>query len=100
MDAELKQKWVTALRSGEYKQGRRALKTIHGTHCCLGVLADVIDPNGWEGRGWKDNTVWLSYNIDTIDLSDVDQDTLMGMNDCPDDPKSFSEIADYIEANL
>ena len=42
MKADIKQKWVDALRSGEYKQGTGQLK-CEGTNtfCCLGVLTDV-----------------------------------------------------------
>lgn len=39
-----KRKWVEALRSGEYKQGRASLKeeTEKGyTYCCLGVAAEI-----------------------------------------------------------
>jgi hypothetical protein len=48
MDAELKAKWVAALRSGTYRQGERALKQIPKgkktpCHCCIGVLAEVLD---------------------------------------------------------
>lgn len=48
MDANLKAQWLTALRSGEYKQGKFALRDSEGGYCCLGVLCDVIDPNGWD----------------------------------------------------
>lgn len=47
MNAEIKQKWVNALRSKEYKQGngvlrRPATETEHrDTFCCLGVLCDI-----------------------------------------------------------
>ena len=40
---EWKQKWVTALRSGEYKQGfRGVLKDAMGNYCCLGVLEYLV----------------------------------------------------------
>lgn len=31
------QKWVEALESGKYKQGRKCLQTDTGRYCCLGV---------------------------------------------------------------
>lgn len=46
MDKELKAKWVAALRSGQYKQGTKALR-IGDNYCCLGVLCDVVGVN-WE----------------------------------------------------
>lgn len=33
--------WVTALRSGEYKQGQCSLRNTDNAYCCLGVAADV-----------------------------------------------------------
>ncbi len=41
---EFKAKWVAALRSGEYQQGKRALNPQEGHYCCLGV-ACVVNGN-------------------------------------------------------
>ena len=42
MLAELKHKWLVALRSGKYKQARQALyKPDEKAYCCLGVLCRV-----------------------------------------------------------
>lgn len=43
MDKKLARKWVDALRSGKYKQGKAALFS-DGKYCCLGVLAKVVAP--------------------------------------------------------
>lgn len=47
MKLSIAQKWVKALRSGRYKQGKMALrtKTKNGTvrHCCLGVLCELYN---------------------------------------------------------
>lgn len=40
MDKKLKAKWVRALRSGRYVQGRSYLY-LQYSHCCLGVLGRV-----------------------------------------------------------
>jgi hypothetical protein len=40
MNNDVKAKWVAALRSGEYVQGRSRLRTGN-TFCCLGVLCDL-----------------------------------------------------------
>lgn len=42
-------KWVAALRSGKYKQGRGALKK-DGKYCCLGVACEISGLNKWYGR--------------------------------------------------
>ena len=40
MDQKIAEKWVAALRSGEYKQGQDRLKD-GDRYCCLGVLCDL-----------------------------------------------------------
>lgn len=47
MKAELKQKWVDALRSGKYRQGRALLCNASRAMCCLGVLLDIEGPSSW-----------------------------------------------------
>lgn len=50
--ATLRQRWIKALRSGKYTQTRRTLKDQDG-FCCLGVLCDVLDPKGWNGKMYR-----------------------------------------------
>jgi hypothetical protein len=94
MDAELKAKWVEALRSGNYVQGTLALRQApfaNGkaySYCCLGVLCEVA--LGPFIDGYSD--------IEQIIPSATHRGRLMQMND--GERKSFSEIADYIETNL
>jgi len=38
---ELIKEWIEALRSGEYTQGKKALRNIKNEFCCLGVLCDI-----------------------------------------------------------
>lgn len=50
MNREVKDKWVVALKSGEYKQGKYFLNGATG-YCCLGVLCDLAVKEGigtWE----------------------------------------------------
>jgi len=45
MNAEIKERWVKALRSGDYIQGKGALRRTEGgihKYCCLGVLCDIL----------------------------------------------------------
>lgn len=39
----IKKKWLAALRSNKFPQGRGQLKSDEG-YCCLAVLACVVDP--------------------------------------------------------
>jgi hypothetical protein len=106
MDANLKAKWIDALRSGEYQQGRCQLRTSEEEFCCLGVVLDIQNARWDEGRAiLGDRSVG---SLDTPpsgllgDLSEGDADTLIAMNDGTDGKRkhSFAEIADYIEQNL
>lgn len=56
MNAEIKTKWLEALRSGEYQQGREALLKVHSygqRYCCLGVLCDLYRKETGRGR-WEE----------------------------------------------
>ena len=41
MKKAIKDKWLKALRSGDYKQAKSVLKDDDGCMCCLGVLCDI-----------------------------------------------------------
>lgn len=49
MNPEVKEKWLSELRSGNYFQSKSYLKTESGgvpRHCCLGVLCEVAVESG------------------------------------------------------
>lgn len=124
MNPEVKPSWLTALRSGEYKQGTGHLRRILNDgvtegYCCLGVLSDLyckITGNGsWDpklsqwGCNFNDNgasdgadlllTVrdWAGLN------NDPTRTELARMNDgrMPEGQRyTFNDIADWIEENL
>lgn len=114
MPAEMKAKWLEALRSGKYKQGKGYLETKEGSFCCLGVLQKVTEgrcenysapsPEWYEKQG---------IHVDQTDgcINDEIETKLMGMNDGLDTLKnntfgleereySFPEIADFIEKHV
>lgn len=102
MEPELKEKWIAALRSGEYKQGKDCLRTDSNEYCCLGVLADVINPDVWRASSsyyiWdKANTLFFTNSKEEELGIHFEATALMEMNDSG---KSFPEIADYIEEKL
>lgn len=43
MNQHWKKKWVEALRSGKYQQGRGWLQDRENNFCCLGVLTDIVN---------------------------------------------------------
>lgn len=112
MNADIKSKWLEALRSGKYRQGRRRLRTEDGYYCGLGVLCDIAGAK-WEysnGR-WvavhKGNRSYerLPHSLrDELGIVDRDSLAVEAMNDGSsswlNDPQTLEQIADWIEANI
>lgn len=119
MDEEVKSKWLAALRSGEYKQGRGGLyaDVEGGRYCCLGVLCDVQGLTAQESIG---KSPFLRYQfggrltsasmppfewLEDIGLKYEVAQELAKMNDGDEDqygrwvvePHTFEQIADHIE---
>lgn len=109
MNKELKDKWIAALRSGEYEQGRGSLyHPPSDKYCCLGVLARIVDPTSINHYGGGVFTAADEASISNVYLptsvymaaglqGDM-QIKLTVMNDSG--RKSFTEIADWIEENI
>lgn len=117
MNPEIKAKWVAALRSGEYKQGRSNLRSEDESFCCLGVLCDLYSREF--GERWADpskDADWFSFmNQDNtlprslkgwagLTNAGGDPVTINGVHaelwEHNDDGRTFAEIADAIEAQL
>jgi hypothetical protein len=107
MKAEIKKKWVEALRSGEYEQGRDDLRTEDGSYCCLGVLCDLHSKESgqlWQdaiyrtGFSYLDSSTYSPYEVNQwAGLKAKESLKLAEMNDAG---APFDEIADYIEMKL
>ena len=52
MKKTVMKKWVSALRSGKYKQGEGRLRDSDNNFCCLGVLCDLHRRETGKGR-WR-----------------------------------------------
>ena len=119
MDKELKKRWLTALRSGEYKQGQGWLCTTSekgaAEYCCLGVLSELVyGKDAWEQLfGNTHLTMPLSgaalplhKDMKRWGVFDKNgESSLPGMNDGSSmefsgNPQTFEQIADWIEKNL
>ncbi len=97
---ENRRRWVEALRSGEYEQGRFALRRAN-EFCCLGVACDVLGSGEWSGtRGLSSfdaELYTLSIHMRAkLGLTDLQVQELALMNDYHH--HSFEQIADHIEA--
>lgn len=111
MPKELKAKWVKALRSGKYKQGRgRLYNPETASFCCLGVLEHICLNGNVETYDQEDAPFRLlpsiefykSFGIGDYDDVVTDEGTLSNMNDGSNcaKPKSFRAIADFIVKNI
>lgn len=108
-DKELKSKWVAALRSGEFVQGKYCLKTEESPrHCCLGVLCEVMKVT-WEKEPVSVGALrvagpttarigWLPFEVrNSVGLTADEEMSLANMNDFG---HPFQDIADRIEEKL
>lgn len=123
MNEEWKNKWVKALRSGEYKRTTGTLRSqkLNGkgeeycAYCCLGVLTDVVLKETGRSDAWDD----LYYKYKSVLSDDIMKIT--GVNNCSGEfvncrgvtksladlndggfetkGLSFNKIADIIENN-
>lgn len=118
-----RKRWLDALRSGKYRQGREYLNR-GGNYCCLGVAAKAVFDADWVTvpavralgaaggpcKGLPDpqafteevDTEWVDTvslplpMLQALGLSEAAQDDLMQANDT--DRLSFREIANMIES--
>lgn len=123
MDKDIKEKWLKALRSGDYQQctGELVKELDNGSrgYCCLGVLAEIVDPArehpSWQGYDSELLPIEFAKELglespevvstnhrkssdpEVKDTVNGNKDTLSGMNDSG---SSFAEIADVIEEQL
>jgi len=92
-----KEKWLIALRSGEYQQVKENLY-LCDKYCCLGVACNVMGVSDKAINGWGTPTRALSHKIPKYFYEAPWLEVLMEMNDTEE--KSFKQIALWIERNL
>lgn len=109
MNPIIKQRWIEALRSGDYAQGRQLLRdNVEGVdrYCCLGVLCDLAAQDGrgtWTGTGiFVDDLGNAAVSMPTGQITewagvDGNAHQLANMND---EGGSFEKIANWIEMYL
>jgi hypothetical protein len=118
MKLSIKRKWIANLKSGKYKQGKRALKqeiSKEFFYCCLGVLAEQVHKEkftktltyslGGDFRRYFlfDNSLtstlpdWFWIKLEVKNYKEI-QNQLIDMNDVYN--MTFVEIAEWIQLNL
>lgn len=108
-------KLIEALRSGKYKQTRRALHDENG-YCCLGVACEVAIENGVSIKRLspsQNRRISYTYNGESAILPSIVQEYFgfndnnggyeydgsnVSLTDDNDWGKTFDEIADIIES--
>jgi hypothetical protein len=118
MDAKLKKKWLNALRSGKYKQGKNSLRqpgfasdSEKDRFCCLGVLCDIVEPKKWKkhvsnlGPSWThcgkeempNDDLIKKFGLDNLwSRSDTDS-VAIKVAEMNDNGRSFEQIANWLE---
>lgn len=104
MNQENKKRWVEALRSGTYEQGRLALRK-DDRYCCLGVLCDLKEDVNWTKSYGAYKPFPDSISVDYLDeririWADLDAGSMFSLTDMNDNGYTFEEIANWIEENL
>ncbi len=114
MNQEVKQKWLDALRSGEYDQNKGCLREGN-KFCCLGVLSDIhAKETGTEWNPYHTrNNKAMSYLNESGGLPKEVQkwagldnllprvkDSEITLSQRNDGGWSFEQIADEIEVGL
>ena len=100
MKQELKDRWIAALESGEYKKGRKVLCNSRGQMCCLGVLADIEGKltkkpkNGMPRHYHRKPNFYAILPADSFGLSTGTQQVLASVNDRSE---TFAPVIKYIE---
>lgn len=112
------EKWLEALESGEYEQGRTYLHTKENgveEYCCLGVACEVAQANGIElkvevenGAFYYDGSSaflphvvqeWVRLAFSDGSPNDDYYSTLSSLTSMNDKGVPFREIAQYIREN-
>lgn len=112
----LQEKWLSALESGNYKQGQGKLRNKNGEFCCLGVACEVLGLerqgntfylyNGEEVRGFLTPQIAEKLGLRsgggqllaTVTVGGMKYKTLYDMNDYG--KMTFKDIAAYVRSNL
>ena len=112
MNEQVKQKWLSSLRSGDYQQTQLKLHTDDG-FCCLGVLCDLYGKEHnveWDLVEDEDHSYYMFQDypsflpLPVVEWAGVESHypgipgtSLVTLND---NGSTFNEIADLIEKHF
>jgi hypothetical protein len=99
-------RWVRALRSGAYEQGKSRMRSSNNKYCCLGVALDLALANGvrCSDPDWGQTSILPAEVNNWFGVKDLNGDikkASSGYGTSPailnDGGTSFVDIADRIE---
>ena len=112
MKKELKERWITALRSGDYVQSQGCLQDQYGW-CCLGVLCNIVDGTKWiePDESAEDGIYEHDYVFGEKVINDIPPREWLENHGLPlglakelaemnDEGIQFVRIAEYIKENV
>ena len=96
VDKKLQKRWLTALVSRKYKQGRSCLRTLDNKFCCYGVLLDLINNAEWisnidEYSTPDEYSFHPPHNV--LDKIGINRNDVCIFSDMNDDGYKFYQIA-------
>ena len=99
---ELAEKWILALKSGEYAQDKKNLKTSNG-YCCLGVLGCILNTDQEKMYMNSDMKIGniiqnLPEDLNWITLAES-KELVRSLALINDESNDFVEVIKYIETN-
>lgn len=120
MNPKIKQRWLKALRSGDYRQGINQLRNEKDQFCCLGVLCNLhakahpklsktqtnpMSYFGEEGLLPIQVQVWAGLSHADPEITDEELGFTVNLSSLNDgaglrEPMPFNQIADIIEKHL
>ena len=107
---EFKAKLLEALKSGKYVKGNGALRNVGDCpgHCVLGVICDLLAPDGWREPNISYDSQFVMGNFKTysvlpdnlrqeINMTEEEAERLMEVND-DSAPGDWAPILEALEA--
>lgn len=99
LPTEFKEKWIAALVSGEYEQGKEHL-CVNDKYCCLGIACVVSGAKMTVDLGEWGTIPSLRQTENVPRQLIVNEDLIRTLYEMNDSGITFPEIANWINENL
>lgn len=103
----IKDKWLEGLKSGKYTHYKSSLRSNDDCFCALGVLCDIVDPNGWSKNDGRTGEVHWSHQMryafptqDLLDDAGISPSQTTMIIQLNEKNNGFEEVIKYVEKHL